>query len=99
MAGISNSLVPLIRADRCYEGADQTEALKALWLGKELPSTNTSIDFIRVPQIFTFYFEYKEYFDMVSDSLTKNSKNKNEAPEEFIIRNQMIYVLPEKFNM
>lgn len=36
---------------------------------------------------------------MVSDSLTKNSKNKNEAPEEFIIRNQMIYVLPEKFNM
>lgn len=98
MAGISNSLVSLIQADRCYEGADQIEALKALCLGKELPSTETSVDFIKVPKMFTFYFEYQDYFDMVSDSLIKD-KSKKDAPDEFIIRNQMVYILPEKFNM
>jgi hypothetical protein len=49
--------------------------------------------------MFTFYFEYQDYFDMVSDSLLKDKSQKKDAPDEFIIRNQMVYILPEKFNM
>jgi hypothetical protein len=32
----------------------------------DMPETNTSIDFIKIPKVLTFYLEYRDYFDNVN---------------------------------
>lgn len=58
--------IQIVKSMVCYKTTEIGEACRWIMAKMDMPPTNTSVDFIKIPKVFTFYIEYQSYFDNIN---------------------------------